>query len=102
MSAVLLLGVVVVAVALILVLVMRFRMHAFVALLIVSFLTALVAGIPPGEVAGVIEEGMGGTLGYIAVVVGLGAMFGELLRIMGETIIGFVGFGIVLALSPFL
>jgi Gnt-I system low-affinity gluconate transporter len=75
-----LISVVVVAVALILFLVMRLQMHAFVVLLLVSFLTAVAAGIPPGDIIGVIEEGMGGTLGYIAVVVGLGAMFGEIRR----------------------
>jgi Gnt-I system low-affinity gluconate transporter len=83
MTTFLLLLLVAVAVGLILLLVMRFQMHAFVALLLVSFLTALVAGIPPGDIIDVIEEGMGGTLGYIAVVVGLGAMFGEILRITG-------------------
>src|SRR5690625_6918484 len=35
------------------------------------------------EVIDSIENGMGGTLGFIAVVVGLGAMFGELLRVSG-------------------
>lgn len=83
MTTFLLLLLVAVAVGLILLLVMRFQMHAFVALLLVSFFTALAAGIPPGDVIDVIQEGMGGTLGYIAVVVGLGAMFGELLRITG-------------------
>ncbi|MBA2377808.1 MAG: GntP family permease [Actinomycetota bacterium] len=83
MSALYLLLIVVVAVALLLFLVMRLRMHAFVALLIISFATALAAGIPPGDIVGVVEDGMGGTLGFIAVVVGLGAMFGEMLRITG-------------------
>lgn len=83
MSPAVLISIAVVAVALILLLILRFQMHAFVALLLVSFLTALAAGIPPGDVIGIIQEGMGNTLGYIAVVVGLGAMFGELLRITG-------------------
>ena len=83
MSALYLLLIVVAAVALLLFLVMRLRMHAFVALLIISFATALAAGIPPGDIVGVVEDGMGGTLGFIAVVVGLGAMFGEMLRITG-------------------
>lgn len=83
MSGVYLISVVAVAVLLILVLILRFRMHAFVALMLVSFLTALAAGIPPGEIIEVIETGMGETLGFIAVVVGLGAMFGEMLRVTG-------------------
>jgi Gnt-I system low-affinity gluconate transporter len=70
-------------VALLLLLVIALRLHAFVALLVVSFGVALVAGIPPGDILSTIEDGMGGTLGYIAIVVGLGAMFGEMLRITG-------------------
>lgn len=70
-------------VALLLFLVMRLKLHAFVALLIVSFLVALAAGIPLGDIISTIEEGMGGALGFIAIVVGLGAMFGEMLRVTG-------------------
>lgn len=83
MSAAVLLLIAVLAIALILVLVIWLRMHAFVALLLVSLLAALAAGIPPQDIVGVVEEGMGGTLGFIAIVVGLGAMFGEILRITG-------------------
>ncbi len=70
-------------VALLLFLVMRLKLHAFVALLIVSFIVALAAGIPLSEIISTIEEGMGGALGFIAIVVGLGAMFGEMLRVTG-------------------
>lgn len=83
MSPLLLLGLVVLAVAVLLVLVLAVRVHAFVALLLTSLLVALLGGIPLTEIAGVIEEGMGSTLGYIAVVIGLGAMVGELLRESG-------------------
>ncbi|WP_047864789.1 GntP family permease [Rubrobacter aplysinae] len=97
MSPYALLGIIVAAVALILFLVIVVRLHAFVTLLIVSGLTALVAGIPPGNIIDTIETGMGDTLGYIAVVVGLGAMFGEMLRVTGgaeqiaRTLIGAFG-----------
>ncbi len=83
MSPFALLGIIAVAVIAILFLILVLKVHAFVALLVVSFFTALVAGIPPGDIIQVIQDGMGGTLGYIAVVVGLGAMFGELLRVTG-------------------
>ena len=83
MSSLALLGVIAAAVAAILFLVMVVRLHAFVTLLIVSFVTALVVGIPLGDIISTIQEGMGGTLGYVAIVVGLGAMFGELLRVTG-------------------
>jgi Gnt-I system low-affinity gluconate transporter len=83
MSALALIGVIVAAIAAILFLVIVVRLHAFVTLLLVSAVTALVVGIPLGEIIDTIETGMGDTLGYIALVVGLGAMFGEMLRVTG-------------------
>lgn len=66
-----------------LVLIMVFKMQAFVALLVVSMGVAVAGGVPLPEVAGVIQEGMGTTLGYIAVVIGLGTMIGEILQVSG-------------------
>jgi gluconate transporter len=88
MSPLFLVGLVVLAVAVLLLLVLVVRIHAFVALLLTSLLAALLGGIPLADIAGIIEEGMGSTLGYIAVVIGIGAMIGELLRESGgaETI----------------
>jgi Gnt-I system low-affinity gluconate transporter len=83
MSAMPLLLVVVASVAVIIGLIMGLRMHPFVALLLVSFSAAIVVGIPLSDIAGTIQEGMGGALGYVAVVVGLGAMLGEVLRVTG-------------------
>jgi len=83
MSTLSLVGLVVLAVAVLLVLVLAVRLHAFVALLLTSLLVAVLGGIPLSEIAGVIEEGMGSTLGYIATVIGLGAMVGEMLRQSG-------------------
>jgi gluconate transporter len=71
------------AVALLLVLVLAVRLHAFLALLVTSFTVALVGGIPPAEIAGEVQRAMGGSLGYIAVVIGVGAMFGALLQRSG-------------------
>lgn len=78
----------VLGVALLLFLVIVVRIQAFIALLISSLFVAMVGGIPPAEIADVIREGMGNTLGYIAIIIGLGAMFGELLQASGgaETI----------------
>jgi len=83
MSTLSLVGLVVLAVTVLLVLVLAVRLHAFVALLLTSLLVAVLGGIPLSEIAGVIEEGMGSTLGYIATVIGLGAMAGEMLRQSG-------------------
>ncbi|GGK77969.1 GntP family permease [Ornithinimicrobium pekingense] len=71
------------AVAVLLFLIMYLRMHAFVALILVSFLTGLAAGIPFGELAGVATSFFGSTLGSVALLVGLGAMIGRLLEVTG-------------------
>ncbi|MCP3028011.1 GntP family permease [Halobacillus sp. A5] len=68
---------------LLLFLVIRTKLHAFVALLLVSLIVGIVAGMPLGNVIESMEEGMGSTLGFVAVVVGLGAMFGKLLEVSG-------------------
>lgn len=64
-------------------LVMKVKLHAFVALLLVSLLVGLAAGMPVGGVIDSVQKGMGSTLGFVAVVVGLGAMFGQMLEVSG-------------------
>lgn len=71
------------AVLLLLLLIIRFRVHAFVALIIVSLLTALATGIPAGNILATITSAFGSTLGGVALLVGLGAMLGRLLEISG-------------------
>lgn len=71
------------AVALLLVLIMALRLHAFVALILVSLLTALVAGIPVDEAVPALLDGFGTTLASVALLVGLGAMIGKLLEVTG-------------------
>lgn len=53
------------------------------ALLISSIVVGLIAGMPPLGIIKSIQDGMGGTLGFIAIVVGLGAMFGAILEHSG-------------------
>jgi gluconate transporter len=70
-------------VALLLFLIIVVRLHAFVALLVTSLVVAVAGGVPLERIAAEVQQQMGGTLGYIAVVIGLGAMFGEMLRRSG-------------------
>ncbi len=70
-------------VALLLGLVTVLRLPAFLALLLTAIVLALVTGTPAGEVIQVVQAGMAGTLGYIAVVIGLGAMIGAMLEHSG-------------------
>jgi Gnt-I system low-affinity gluconate transporter len=71
------------SVLLLLFLVMKARMHAFVALMVVSIGAGLFSGMPLDKIAATMEKGMGGTLGFLAIVVALGAMFGKILHETG-------------------
>lgn len=62
---------------------MKARMHAFVALMVVSIGAGLFSGMPLDKIAATMEKGMGGTLGFLAIVVALGAMFGKILHETG-------------------
>ena len=78
-----LLGIAAGAVGLLLTLIIGFRLHAFVALVLVSLLTAFATGLPTGEIVKVLTEGFGTTLGSVALLVGLGAMLGRLVETSG-------------------
>ncbi|MEC9325961.1 MAG: GntP family permease, partial [Actinomycetota bacterium] len=85
------------AVALLLFLIIRVKLHAFVALVLVSLLTALAAGIPVADVPEALSYGFSNTLGSVALLVGFGVMIGRLLEITGgaqvlaDTLIGRFG-----------
>src|SRR4051812_48881151 len=83
MSPTLLLIIAGVGVALLLLLVLKFKFHPFVALMSVSILVALVAGIPPKDLVSTIEAGMGSVLGHIAIIIALGAMVGRIIELSG-------------------
>src|SRR3954447_12100505 len=59
------------------------KLHAFVALILTSMALGLAAGMPPEKVLKSIQSGFGEALGFIAVVVGLGAMIGRFLEYSG-------------------
>lgn len=70
-------------IALLLVLVTKYKINAFISLLIASVFVGIAAGMPPSSVIESIQNGMGGTLGFVATVVGLGAIFGQILQHSG-------------------
>lgn len=85
------------AVAVLLFLIIKVKLHAFVALVLVSLLTALAAGIPVADVPSALSSGFSSTLGSVALLVGFGVMIGRLLEITGgaqvlaDTLIGRFG-----------
>lgn len=78
-----LLGVLGAAIVLLLVLILVLRLQAFIALIIASIFVAIAAGMPLGEIPGTVVKGMGGALGFIATIIGLGAIFGQILENSG-------------------
>lgn len=71
------------SVLLLLFLVMKVRMHACVALMLVSIGVGLFSDMPLDKIADTMQKGIGGTLGFLAIVVALGAMFGKILHETG-------------------
>ncbi|MDR5590221.1 gluconate:H+ symporter [Christiangramia sp. SM2212] len=70
-------------IAILLFLILKLKIQAFLALLIVCILVGIFAGLPASEILSTMQEGMGGTLGFVATVVGLGALFGGILEQSG-------------------
>ncbi|MGY5766679.1 GntP family permease [Brachybacterium sp. DNPG3] len=71
------------AIAALLVMIMALRMHAFLALLITSLLTAVAAGVPANRLLEAIGFGFNSTLGNVMLLVGLGAMLGRMIEASG-------------------
>ncbi len=72
-----------VGVTVLLFLILKFKIHAFASLLIASIVVGLIAGLDSLAIMNTIKEGMANTLGFVATVVGLGAMFGAILEHSG-------------------
>lgn len=70
-------------IAILLFLILRLKINAFIALLVGSITVGLIAGLDASQIIKTIQEGMGNTLGFVATVVGLGAMFGAILETSG-------------------
>lgn len=70
-------------VALLLVMIIRFKIQAFVALLTVSILVAVVAQIPLKDVFTVVSNGVGSTMGKVAILIALGAVLGRMIEVSG-------------------
>lgn len=66
-----------------LILILFYKVHAFVSLIIGSVLVGLGTGMSFQSIISAIQTGMGGTLGSVATIVGLGAIFGEMLEASG-------------------
>jgi GntP family gluconate:H+ symporter len=70
-------------IAILVLLIVWLRLHAFLALTIGALVVGLGSGIPIDKVTASYEAGVGGVLGYVGVLIALGAMLGKLLADSG-------------------
>ena len=80
-----LLLVTILAIGLLLMLVLWVKLHPFLALLITAMFLGIASGMPLEKVSAAIQNGLGGTLGFVATVVGIGSIFGQILETSGGT-----------------
>ena len=73
----------IIGLALLLVLIIKFKVHAMLSILIVAIAIGLIAGMPFEEIVTAVDDGIGNTLKGIALLVGLGSMFGAILEASG-------------------
>lgn len=71
------------AIIILLILITRFKVNPFITLLIVSGFVGIASGMPLDKIVDSIKEGMGGTLGFIAIVLALGTMLGKMMAESG-------------------
>jgi Gnt-I system high-affinity gluconate transporter len=64
-------------------LIVYFRFNAFIAFIIVSIGIGIAQGMPLDTIVNSIEKGIGGTLGFLVMILGLGAMLGKLVAESG-------------------
>lgn len=72
-----------IAIFIIIILSVKFKIHAFISLLGACFFIAFATGMPLAQIGKSIEAGMGGTLGFLAPILALGAIIGKMMEISG-------------------
>ena len=83
-----------VGIIVLLVLIIKFKLHPVLSMMISAIIIGVGAGMPLTMISDTVEKGVGKTLQGIALLVGLGSMFGGILEVSGgaqriaETLIG--------------
>lgn len=61
------------------ILIIYFKINAFLSLIISAIFVGIIQGMPLLDIVKSIESGLGGTLGHLAIIIGLGAIFGKII-----------------------
>ena len=73
----------IIGLVLLLVLIIKFKIQAMVSILVGALTIGLLAGMPFENIVNAVNDGIGNTLKGIALLVGLGSMFGAILEVSG-------------------
>jgi len=73
----------VIGLVILLILIIKFNVQAMIAILIGAIAIGLIAGMPAESIVAAVNDGIGNTLKGIALLVGLGSMFGSILEASG-------------------
>ena len=82
-STIWMLATLVISILLIIISIIKFKFHPFLALLLASFFVGISMKMNPLEMVSAIENGIGGTLGFLAAIIGLGTILGKMMEISG-------------------
>jgi Gnt-I system high-affinity gluconate transporter len=77
------LAIVICGILLLFLLIVRFKLNAFIAFILVSLFVGIAEGMQPVAVVGSIQKGIGNILGFLVLILGLGAMLGKLVADSG-------------------
>lgn len=72
-----------IAIVFIIVLCVKFKIHAFIALISASLLLAISTGMPLSGIVSAMESGIGGMLAFLAPILALGAIVGKMMEVSG-------------------
>ncbi len=75
--------IVILGILLLFLLIVRFKLNAFITFIIVSLLVGIAEGMELEKVVNSIQNGIGNTLGFLILILGLGAMLGKLVADSG-------------------
>ncbi len=75
--------IVIAGILLLLILIAQFKLNAFIAFIIVCIFVGAFQGMELGTIVEAIQQGIGNTLGFLVIILGLGAMLGKLVADSG-------------------
>jgi GntP family gluconate:H+ symporter len=72
-----------IAIVALILMITRLRLHPFIALIVASGFLGMIAGMPLPDIVTSFQDGFGGVMGFVGIVLGLGTMLGRLMAESG-------------------